>query len=56
MQLQDILDNVAALSIKATSVLDDADKIIADNSPPIHSAIANVDQFSKALADNSAGS
>ena len=55
MQLQDILDNVAALSTKATTVLDDADKIIAENSPTIHSALANVDQFSKALADNSAG-
>jgi len=55
IQLQDILDNVDALSIKATSVLDDADKIIAENSPTIHSALANVDQFSKALADNSAG-
>src|ERR1700677_108319 len=55
VQLQDILDNVDALSVKATSVLDDADKIIAENSPTIHSALANVDQFSKALADNSAG-
>jgi phospholipid/cholesterol/gamma-HCH transport system substrate-binding protein len=55
IQLQDILDNVAALSTKATSVLDDADRIIADNSPIIHSALTNVDQFSKALADNSAG-
>ena len=55
VQLQDILDNVDALSIKATSVLDDADKIIAENSPTIRSALANVDQFSKALADNSAG-
>jgi len=52
MQLQDILDNVAALSVRATSVLDDADKILADNSAPIHSAIANVDEFSKVLADN----
>jgi len=48
VQLQDILD-------KATSILDDADRILTDNSAPIHSAIANVDQFSKALADNSAG-
>ena len=55
VQLQDILDSVAALSTKATSVLDDADKIIADNAPTIHSALTNVDQFSKALADNSAG-
>ena len=52
MQLQDILDNVAALSVRATSVLDDADKILADNSAPIHSAITNVDEFSKVLADN----
>ena len=49
IQLQDILDSVAGLSTKATAVLDDADKIIAENSPTIHSALANVDQFSKAL-------
>ncbi len=55
LQLQDILDNVAALSIRATSVLDDTDKLITDNAEPIHSAIGNVDQFTKALADNSAG-
>jgi phospholipid/cholesterol/gamma-HCH transport system substrate-binding protein len=55
VQLQDILDSVAALSTKATSVLDDADKILADNAPTIHSALTNVDQFSKALAENSAG-
>jgi phospholipid/cholesterol/gamma-HCH transport system substrate-binding protein len=55
IQLQDILDSVSALSIKATSILDDADRILADNSAPIHSAIGNLDQFSKALADNSAG-
>jgi phospholipid/cholesterol/gamma-HCH transport system substrate-binding protein len=55
LQLQDILDNVAALSVRATSVLDDTDKLITDNAEPIRSAIANVDQFSKALADNSAG-
>ena len=55
VQLQDILDSVATLSTKATLVLDDADKIVAENSPTIHSALANVDQFPKALADNSAG-
>ncbi len=55
VQLQDILDSVSALSTKATTVLNDADKIIAENSPTIHSALANVDQFSKALADNSSG-
>ena len=55
MQLQDILDNVGAISVRATSVLDDADKILTDNSEPVRSAIANVDQFSKALADNASG-
>ena len=55
MQLQEILDNVGALSIRATSVLDDAEKVITDNSAPIHSAIQNVDVFSKALADNAPG-
>jgi phospholipid/cholesterol/gamma-HCH transport system substrate-binding protein len=55
LQLQDILDSVAALSVRATSILDDADKILADNSEPIHSAINNLDVFSKALADNAPG-
>ena len=55
VQLQDIIDNIAAVSVRATSVLDDADKLLADNSEPIHSAITNVDQFSKALADNASG-
>jgi phospholipid/cholesterol/gamma-HCH transport system substrate-binding protein len=55
MQLQEILDNVGALSVRATSVLDDAEKVSTDNSAPIHSAIQNVDVFSKALADNAPG-
>src|SRR5271170_891306 len=55
MQLQEILDNVGALSIRATAVLDDAEKVITDNSGPIHSAIENAEVFSKALADNAPG-
>src|SRR5271163_600728 len=55
MQLQEILDNVGALSIRATAVLDDAEKVITDNSAPIHSAIENAQVFSKALADNAPG-
>jgi phospholipid/cholesterol/gamma-HCH transport system substrate-binding protein len=55
LQLQDIIDNIAAVSVRATSVLDDADKLLADNSEPIHSAINNLDVFSKALADNAPG-
>jgi len=55
MQLQEILDNVGALSVRATAVLDDAEKVISDNSAPIHSAIENVNVFSKALADNAPG-
>jgi phospholipid/cholesterol/gamma-HCH transport system substrate-binding protein len=55
LQLQDIIDNIAAVSVRATSVLDDADRILAGNSEPIHSAITNLDVFSKALADNAPG-
>jgi phospholipid/cholesterol/gamma-HCH transport system substrate-binding protein len=46
---------VQGLAARATSVLDQANKILADNSEPIHSAIDNVEVFSKALRDNSSG-
>ena len=54
IQLQDILDSVAGLSTKATAVLDDADKIITDNSPTIHSALANVDRGLQPVPDERA--
>jgi phospholipid/cholesterol/gamma-HCH transport system substrate-binding protein len=54
-QFQNIIDNVQSLAVKADSVLQRADKLLGDNSAPITSAIANVNTFSKALADNSDG-
>ena len=47
-----IVDNVQAISGKADSVLSRADKLLADNSGAINSAIANVSAFSKTLSDN----
>ncbi len=47
-----IVDNVQAISGKADSVLSRADKLLADNSGAIDSAIANVSAFSKTLSDN----
>jgi len=52
---QNLLENVQRLSAKADDVLEKADKLIGDNGPAISDALRNVDVFSKALADNSAG-
>src|SRR5271157_1278398 len=49
-----IVDNVQSLSGKANSVLDRADKLVADNSEAIHSTLSNVSAFSKTLNDNQA--
>ena len=46
------MDNVQSLSAKSTSVVDRADKLLADNSATIHSTLQNADVFAKALADN----
>jgi phospholipid/cholesterol/gamma-HCH transport system substrate-binding protein len=54
-QLQTIMDNVENLSAKADSVLDQAGKLIADNSESVHETISNAQVFSKALADNAPG-
>ena len=43
-----------SLSGKANSVLDRADKLVADNSEAIHSTLSNVSAFSKTLNDNQA--
>ncbi len=51
-KVRDIVDNVQGLSAKAGSVLDRADKLIADNSESVHSTLSNIDEFSKALGDN----
>jgi phospholipid/cholesterol/gamma-HCH transport system substrate-binding protein len=49
-----IVDNVEAMSGKANSVLNRADKLLADNSGAIDSTLANVSAFSKTLNDNRA--
>ena len=54
-QLQTIMDNVETLSAKANSILNEAGKLIADNSDSVHATISNAEVFSKALADNAPG-
>ena len=51
-KIRSIVDNVQAMSGKADSVLDRADKLLADNSGAINSTMANVSAFSKTLSDN----
>jgi phospholipid/cholesterol/gamma-HCH transport system substrate-binding protein len=53
-KIRSIVDNVQAMSGKADSVLDRADKLLADNSGAINSTMANVSAFSKTLNDNRA--
>jgi len=47
-----IVDNVQTLSAKGSSVVDRADKLLADNSESIHSTLQNADAFAKTLAAN----
>jgi len=54
-QLQNIIETVQNLSTKADTVLERVDKLLDQNAPAIDDAIKNVDVFSKALSDNSAG-
>ena len=51
-QVRAIVGNVQAMSAKGVSVIDRADKLLADNSDSIQSTLQNVDVFSKTLADN----
>ena len=51
-KVHSIVDSVQSLSAKGSSVVDRADKLLADNSDSIHSTLQNADAFSKALADN----
>ncbi len=53
-KVRGIVDNLQSLSAKAGSVMERADKFIADNSDTVHSTLTNIDEFSKALGDNSA--
>ena len=47
-----IVGNVESASGKASSVLDRADKVLAENSSDLHAAIANISGFAKTLNDN----
>jgi phospholipid/cholesterol/gamma-HCH transport system substrate-binding protein len=51
-KVRTIVDNVQNLSAKSNSVIDRADKLLADNSDSIQSTLRNADVFTKALADN----
>ncbi len=52
---QDILETAQRLSAKLDGILTRVDKIIGDNEAQIGNVIKNVESFSKALSDNSAG-
>ena len=51
-KVRTIVDNVESLSAKSTSVVDRADKLLADNSGTINATLQHADVFAKALADN----
>ena len=51
-EVRAIVDNVQNLSAKGVSVVDRADKLLADNSDSIHSTLQSADVFAKTLADN----
>jgi phospholipid/cholesterol/gamma-HCH transport system substrate-binding protein len=51
-KVRSIVDNVQTLSAKSNSVVDRADKLLADNSTTIHSTLQSADVFAKTLAEN----
>jgi phospholipid/cholesterol/gamma-HCH transport system substrate-binding protein len=51
-QVRAIVSNVQELSAKGVSVVDRADKLLADNSDSIHSTLQSADAFAKTLAAN----
>ncbi len=51
-KVKSVVDNVQNLSAKANTVLDRADRLLAENSDTVHSTLQHVDAFSKALGDN----
>ena len=51
-KVRSIVDNVQSLSAKSNSVVDRADKLLADNSTTIHSTLQSADAFAKTLAEN----
>jgi phospholipid/cholesterol/gamma-HCH transport system substrate-binding protein len=54
-QFQNLLQNVQSISQKADAVLGKADKLIEANSGAITDTLHNIDAFSKALGEHSAG-
>jgi phospholipid/cholesterol/gamma-HCH transport system substrate-binding protein len=52
---QNLLETVQRISSKADLALDKANKLLDENGPAIADTLHNVDDFSKALAANSAG-
>jgi phospholipid/cholesterol/gamma-HCH transport system substrate-binding protein len=54
-QLQNIMESVQNLSSRADAALGKLDTLVSDNSGAIADTVKNIDSFSKALSDNSAG-
>jgi phospholipid/cholesterol/gamma-HCH transport system substrate-binding protein len=54
-QLQNLLETVQRLSVRADELIGKANKLLDENSASITDTLANADTFSKALADNSSG-
>ena len=54
-ELQNIMEAVQSLSAHAEGVINKVDKLLDDNGPTLADTIRNIDTFSKALSDNSAG-
>jgi phospholipid/cholesterol/gamma-HCH transport system substrate-binding protein len=54
-QIQNLLENVQNISVKADAVLSKADKLIGENGVALTDTLRNIDAFSKALGENSAG-
>lgn len=52
-EIQDLLENVQKLSIKAAETMDRLDKFLEGNSNSLSTSIKNMETFSKTLADNS---
>jgi phospholipid/cholesterol/gamma-HCH transport system substrate-binding protein len=54
-ELQNVLKAAQTIAAKADTLLSRINKIVGDNSAALGDAVHNVDTFSKALSDNSAG-
>ncbi len=52
-EIQNLLENVQHLSVKASDVMEKLDKMLDTNSTSVAETLKNLDTFTKALADNS---